>query len=89
MYGDHNAQMSLPRRCVSAGALVRNYGAQLWRPLRETNPYLRRRADPISKHINSLGTNKNLVTDQKRLRRRRPAAIYCYSMQLVLPRVSC
>jgi hypothetical protein len=33
----------------------------MWRTLRKTNPSSRRRGDPTSKHINGLGTNKNLV----------------------------
>jgi hypothetical protein len=33
----------------------------MWRLLRNTNPSSHRRGGPISKHINDLGTNVNLV----------------------------
>jgi hypothetical protein len=47
---------STPGRCVSAGVLVRK-----WRLLRKTTPSPRRRGGLFSKHINNLGTSKNLV----------------------------
>jgi hypothetical protein len=34
---------------------------QMWRLLRKTNPSSRRRGSTISKHINGLEPNKNLV----------------------------
>jgi hypothetical protein len=39
--------------------LLQDSGAHL----AKTNPYSRRRGGPISKHINGLGTNKNMVMD--------------------------
>jgi hypothetical protein len=57
---------------------------QMWRLLRKTNLSSRRRGDP--RHINGIGTNKNLIMgpdgdrNQERLCWRRPAAICCYVM---------
>jgi hypothetical protein len=40
----------------------------MWRLLRKTNPFSRRRGDPISKHINGLGKNKYLIMGPDRAR---------------------
>jgi hypothetical protein len=63
VYGVHNLQMSLRGPYVSAGALVK----QVWRQLRKANPSCRR-GDPISKHINGLGTNKKFVVCSDKFR---------------------
>jgi hypothetical protein len=69
-------------RCVNAGTLVLKYGQQMWGLLRKPNPSSRRRGGPMSKHINGVGTNKNLVLgpdgdrNQELLCWRGPAAIF-------------
>jgi hypothetical protein len=56
---------------------------QMWLLLKKFNPSSRRRDGPISRHINGLGTNKNMVVgpdgalNQEWLCWRRPAANYC------------
>jgi hypothetical protein len=45
---------------VSAGTLVLNYGATNVAPT-QNNPSSPRRGDPIFKHTNGFGTNKNLA----------------------------
>jgi hypothetical protein len=54
-----NTLMSLAGFCASARILVLNYGATNVAPSQKTNPSSRRRRDPISKHVNSLGTNRS------------------------------
>jgi hypothetical protein len=52
--------MPFPGRCVSAGALLLNYGAINVALLRKTNLSSRRRGDAISERINGLETNRNV-----------------------------
>jgi hypothetical protein len=58
MYGFHKVPVPLPGRCVSAGTLVRNYGAENMAPSQE-NLSSRRREYPISEHTNGLGKKIN------------------------------
>jgi hypothetical protein len=52
--------MPLPGRCLSAGSTVRNYGATNVEAT-QTNLPSRRRGGSISKPVNGLGKNKNLI----------------------------
>jgi hypothetical protein len=55
----HMVHIPEPGSCVSGGTLVRNYGTINMAPTQKINSSSRRSADPTSKHVNSLGTNKN------------------------------
>jgi hypothetical protein len=60
-YLDENENACARTYCVTVDTLVRNYGATNVAPT-QTNHTSRQRGGPISKHINGLGRNKNLIT---------------------------
>jgi hypothetical protein len=60
--------MSLPGLGVCAGTHLLNYGTTHVAPIQKYQPLLSSKRDPVSKHINGLGMNKNFVMGPEKVR---------------------